>query len=132
MEASLEISESLLWELHFLMLAVLLGLCMRGGYDLLITFRRLVKHGNVWTNVEDLVYCVCGAFLTFSMFYNENEGAPRGFALAGVAIGLALYHFGPSRLVCWLLEHVLLLVTWPVRKIIKFLKKAARKMLKCP
>lgn len=127
MEASLEISEGLLWELHFLMLAVFLGLFIRSGYDFLIVFRRLVKHGSVWMGIEDFIYCVCGAFLTFSLFYNENEGAPRGFALAGVAMGLALYHFGPSRLVCWLLEHVVLLVTWPMRKIANFFKKGVKK-----
>lgn len=127
MEATLEISESLLWELHFLVLAMLLGLFLRGGYDLLIVFRRLVKHGSVWVGIEDFLYCVCGAFLTFSLFYNVNEGAPRGFALAGIAMGLALYHFGPSRLMCWLLEHLVLLMTWPVRKAVNFLKKRVKK-----
>lgn len=127
MEATLEISENLLWELQFLALAMLLGLVMRGGYDLLIVFRRLVRHGSVWTGIEDFLYCTAGAFLTLSLFYNVNNGAPRGFALAGVVIGLALYHFGPSRVVCFLLEHLLLFLTWPVRKITNFFKKRVKK-----
>lgn len=127
MEAPLEISESLLWEVQFLISAMLLGLFMRGGYDLLIVFRRLVKHGSIWTGVEDLLYCAAGAFLTFTLFYHVNEGVPRGFALAGIAVGLALYHFGISGLMCWLLEHLVLFFTWPLRRAVKILKKHVKK-----
>jgi hypothetical protein len=123
MEAPLEISETLIWELHFLALSLLLGLCMRAAYDVLIVFRRLVKHSLKWVGAEDFLCCVCGAFLVFSLFYSENEGAPRGFALLGVAAGMALYHFGPSRLVCWLLEHLLRLLLWPVFQMVNFLRK---------
>ncbi len=127
MEKTLEISENLLWELDFLMRAVFLGLFLRAGYDLLIVFRRLVKHGSFWTGFEDFAYCTAGALITFTLFYNVNQGAPRGFAMAGIVLGLALYHFGPSRLVCLVLEKVIRFVTWPVRKTAGLFKKRVKK-----
>ncbi len=127
MEAHLEISESLMWEVSFLAKTLALGLGIRCGYDLLIVFRRFVKHGSLWTGIEDSLYCAFGAVVTFALFYTENQGTPRGFALFGVITGMLVYHFGPSGPVCWILEKILRLITYPIKIFIIFLRKVVKK-----
>lgn len=127
METSFEMSEVLLWELRFLELSLVMGMFLRSLYDLLIVFRRLVHHGTIWTGVEDLLYCCFCGLSIFTLFYYENQGAPRGFAVVGIALGMAIYHFGPSRLVCRLLEWVLGVLAMPVKICQKFFKKCVKK-----
>ena len=130
MEAYLEISDSLLWEIEFFIKALALGLVIRGLYDFLIVWRRLVKHGTFWTGVEDVIYCTLGGIITFSMFYSQNQGAFRVYALMGIIIGMILYHFGPSRMVCCILEHLAALLSFPVKMMKKIKKKLSENVEK--
>lgn len=123
MEETLEISEKLLWELEFLWIAFLMGFFVRNWYDALIIFRRVVRHGYVWIGIEDFLYCAAVAVRTFMLFYDVNNGEPRGFAIISMAAGFTLYHFGPSWLVCFLCERIIHFLTLPIRRLVKFLKK---------
>ena len=58
------------------------------GWHLL---RRLVRHGSFAVAVEDLLYWLTYAFLLFRMFYLENDGIIRGFALLAVLLGMMGY-----------------------------------------
>ena len=127
MEETLEISEKILWELEFLWIAFLAGFFVRAGYDTLIIFRRFVRHGAVLVGVEDFIYCAVIAIGTFILFYDVNNGSPRGFALIAMAAGFFLYHFGLSRAVCFAVGKIILFLTWPTRKAVNFLKKFVRR-----
>ena len=127
MEETLEISEKLLWELGFLWIAFLMGFFVRAVFDVLIIFRRFVRHGAVWTGLEDFIYCVCAAIGDFILFYEVNYGAPRGFALVAMAAGFLLYHLGLSPIVCFAVGKIMLFLTWPVRKTANFLKKLVKR-----
>jgi hypothetical protein len=109
-----------------LVLSLMQGMVLRGAYDLLVVFRRLVRHRPFWIHAEDLICCAIGGLSAFRLFYLENAGTPRGFALVGIFAGMALYHWGPSRVVCYILEKILRILIWPIGQIKIFFKKVVK------
>lgn len=123
-------SEFLTWELQFLIKSLFMGLFLRSLYDIIIVLRRLISHGIIWTAAEDFLYWVGCALCIFTLFYYENDGAPRGFAAAAVVGGMVLYHLGPSRFVCLVLEWLIHMILMPIAVPVKFFVKICRKLLK--
>ena len=123
-------SEFLTWQLQFLVKSLFMGLFLRSLYDILIVLRRLSEHGTVRMAVEDFFYWTGCALCIFTLFYYENDGMPRGFAAAGIILGMLLYHFGPSGPVCFILEHVLRFLLKPFQIIWDFFAKLRKKLLK--
>ena len=87
----MSVSEAIGQEAGFLGISVLLGVGLFFLYDLLRIFRRLVPHGNIWIGGEDILYWLLCTGAVFVMLYQENDGMVRGFALAGVVLGMLLY-----------------------------------------
>lgn len=84
-------SARIVGELEFFARAFLWGIGITLVYDGLRLFRLLVRHGNVWVAVEDLLYWILYALLLFRMMYLENDGMIRGFAMLAVLLGMLLY-----------------------------------------
>lgn len=61
-------------------------------YDLFRGFRRAIPHGIVWISLEDLLYWSWAGFATFLVIFQKNDGTLRGFFLAGMGMGMILYH----------------------------------------
>lgn len=123
METSVEMTSVLAWELQFFECAALTGLILRGCYDFLRAFRRLIKHNYAVVGIEDGLYCLAGAWLTFNMFLYENDGAVRLFALIGMAVGAMVYHFGPSEIVTKSLCRLIKIIFCPMTFLVKIFKK---------
>lgn len=84
-------------ELFLLGSSVGTGIVLMAVYDGLRIFRWLVRHGPVWTGLEDAVYWLCASFATFKLLFGQNDGVLRSYAVAGVLGGMMLYDRTGSR-----------------------------------
>lgn len=128
--------------------AVLIGGFAGFAYDIFRVLRIIVKHGNILTHIEDIIYwlLVSGVTLYFSL--NKNYGEIRAFSILGVLLGMLLYFLTLSRLVMKisvavvnLLQKIftfaIKIITFPFRMLYKiffkpimFIKKLLRKLIK--
>lgn len=76
---------------HLLAAGLLTGAGLMALYDVLRVFRLLVRHGWLWTGIEDLLYWVISGFLTFLLLYRENDGAIRFYVVAAVFLAMVVY-----------------------------------------
>lgn len=58
---------------------------------------------------------ICCYFI-FGLLYENNDGVLRGFAISGVIIGMAIWHFGPSPI-------IINLFTVAIKKLKNFVRK---------
>lgn len=79
-------------ELHFFAFCILWGGLVLLTYDILRVIRRLIKHGNLFLAVEDLIFWIIAGVFIFIMIYRQNNGIIRGFAVMGMTAGMLLYN----------------------------------------
>lgn len=71
--------------------------CILGGvlfsllYDLFRLFRKLIKHGRIWIDLEDILYWSICFVCSFCFLYYVNYGVIRFFCVLGAAIGMTIY-----------------------------------------
>jgi spore cortex biosynthesis protein YabQ len=128
-------SEVIKSELLFFGISLSTGILILFGYDLLRAFRRVFLHSNFWLAVEDFLYWSIAGIVSFGVIFVKNSGALRGFSLAAILLGMALYHKSVSRYILKGVSWVLQLVTGAVRWILHillfpffFLSKKMRKI----
>ncbi len=123
----IDVSQSILGEADFFLVSVCSGCLMVLVYDVLRVFRRLVRHGVIWTAVEDIIYWIACAVMIFAMLYQRNDGLIRGFAIGGIIIGMLIYNHFISpwaiRGIVWVLKKLIRIVSFPFRFIGKQVKK---------
>ncbi len=78
-------------------------------------------HSNFWLAVEDFLYWSIAGIVSFGVIFVKNSGALRGFSLAAILLGMALYHKSVSRYILKGVSWVLQLVTGAVRWILHIL-----------
>ncbi len=110
-------SEVILWEIRFFIQSLLLGGILRAAYDLLLIIRIIKEAGNIRIALEDFFYWMICCYFVFGLLYENNNGILRGFALCGIVIGMAVWHFGPSSIIINI-----------VAKIIEWIKNLVRKL----
>ena len=93
----------------FLLSSILLGVGITFLYDCLRICRRVVAHGTLWISLEDLIYWIFVSFCIFNLFYYQNDGAFRWFAILGAALGMLLFRRTVSP---FLVKYVSLLLLW--------------------
>lgn len=98
-------SVHIVYEVRLLLYSFLTGAGLMMTYDLLRIFRIFVPHSYIFTGIEDMVYWVYAALVTFSLLYEQNDGSLRGYAIAGVFIGMVLYDKIISKHFLKLLKH---------------------------
>ncbi len=130
----MSVSESILTEADFFAISILSGCFMVFVYDALRVFRRLIRHGVVWVAIEDILYWVSCALLIFAMLYQKNDGLIRGFAIAGIVVGMLVYnHFISPRVVkgiVFLVQWLIKIFTFPIRFLVGKLKKPVGRLHK--
>lgn len=93
----------------------LLGIVLMASYDCLRLFRLLVPHGNFWMGIEDFVYWIYSAIMTFSLLFHENNGILRWYIIACVFLGMFLYDKIVSQSVFGLLKKAGRWITIKIR-----------------
>jgi len=83
-------------ELVFFFSSIVTGIILVWSYDLFRIFRKVVKHHTIAVSVEDLLYWFVVSFIIFGMIFEKNKGAIRGYAFAGILIGVWMQCFAES------------------------------------
>lgn len=124
-------SEVILWEIRFFIQALLLGGVLRALYDLLLIIRKIKRAGNMRVALEDFFYWMICCYFVFGLLYENNNGVLRGFALCGVIIGMAVWHFGPSRILIDIAAKIIAYIKSSIKKLkIWILRKKTVKLLR--
>lgn len=84
-------SGTIIREWNFWTASIITGACMAFAYDLLRLFRRIVRHGRIAVDLEDILYWTACFLASFSLLYYGNNGVIRFAAVFGAAAGMALY-----------------------------------------
>lgn len=73
--------------------AVLSGLVMFSGYQILCLFRKLIRHSALVVNIEDFLYWLGSSVYLFRQIYHTTYGSVRWFFALGVVLGGFLAYF---------------------------------------
>nr|WP_314460922.1 spore cortex biosynthesis protein YabQ [uncultured Clostridium sp.] len=84
-------SVHIVYEVKLLLYSFFTGAGLMMTYDLLRIFRIFIPHSYVFTGIEDMIYWVYAALVTFSLLYEQNDGGLRGYVIAGIFLGMYLY-----------------------------------------
>ena len=84
-------SISIRYEAQLFVMSVVTGAGLMAVYDCLRIFRFLCPHGALAVGVEDILYGLYCAVMTFMLMYEQNDGNLRGFCIGGVTLGMAVY-----------------------------------------
>jgi spore cortex biosynthesis protein YabQ len=115
------------------LLTVGIGLCSGLFYDLFRILRLYIKHNDIITHIEDLLFWLLVAAVTFYIFLNKHYGEIRGFCFLGAGLGMVLWFTAASRFflrgacavvnfVLKLLHRVFMLIAMPVKALARLLK----------
>lgn len=114
------ISNAIVWEICALAVSFFGGVRLAWIYDNIRAFRRVIRHRTIiFITAEDVMFGIYAGVSMFVMLFSMSDGVARGFLLAGVAVGAALYFAFLSRIY----------IKYCV-KIVEFLMKPLRFMLK--
>ncbi|MGN0356060.1 MAG: spore cortex biosynthesis protein YabQ [Muricoprocola sp.] len=105
-------SETIRQEMLFFTSSIYTGILLALSYDMLRVLRKIIRHGKLAVNLEDMFYWMAAAFVICKMTYEKNHGEFRGYAFLGILLGVGS--------IC--------LTEWIFRKIwIKLLKKRRKR-----
>ena len=86
------IGPELLRELSDAGKAMLSGAMITLVYDLLRIFRRIVRHGRLWMDLEDALFWGWTSLWIFGVLYRINDGAFRIYTIVMMFLGMLGYH----------------------------------------
>ncbi len=111
-----------------------IGLIMGVFFDLVRIFSKIIKHPNFFVQIEDTLYWVGCALISFYLLYIRNYAAIRPFVFVGMILGGILY-FATFSIVFMkmatavidyikkIIAEVIKLLLIPIRIIIKGIKR---------
>ena len=94
----------------------LLGIVLMVSYDLLRLFRLLIPHKPLFIDLEDFIYWVYCAVMTFLLLFYENSGVLRGYVIIGVFVGMILYDRIVSQPVFSILKNIKIWFTIKIKR----------------
>lgn len=80
------------------LLTIGLGVVSGFLYDVFRIIRKVFKHPNFLTYIEDILYWILVTFLIFYIMLDKNYGEIRAFSIGGVLLGTILYFLTISKL----------------------------------
>lgn len=123
-------STNIMQEIYFLMHAIVMGILITFVYDWIRIIRRVVNHNLFFISMEDLFFWIGCSIGVFLMFYRENNGTLRWFAIIGAAIGMSLYKVTLSYFFVTYMSLVLKKVINIITKLILIILKPLALLLK--
>lgn len=93
-----------MWEIDLkqqlisLLCAVLLGIVLSMYSDIFRIIRKVKKHSKVSVFIEDLLFFMVSAFVTFMLLMARCNGEVRGYMILGEALGFLLFRLTVSRI----------------------------------
>lgn len=102
-------------------------------FDLVRITRKIVKHPNLFVQIEDMLYWIVCGLLGFYMLYVENYAAIRPFVFLGMLLG-GIFYFATFSIVFMkiativieyirkLIKKLIALILIPLKGLINFIK----------
>lgn len=90
-------SSSIRYEAWLFFMSISTGVGLTMVYDCVRIFRLICPHKMWVVGMEDLIYGIYCAVMTFALLYEQNDGNLRGFCIGGVIFGMAAYENLVSR-----------------------------------
>jgi len=90
-------SENIRYEVHLAALSLGTGVGLMIVYDFLRILRMVIPHNGFWTGIEDVGYGIYGAFMTFGLLYEQNDGSLRAYVIIGTFLGMTVYQYLVSK-----------------------------------
>jgi len=115
--------------------AVTIGFFIGALYDIFRILRKVFKHPDFLTQIEDFVFWIVVTGVMFYLMLNRNYGEIRGFTILGTMLGALLYFATISTIVLNMsvkIINFLLKILSTVTKIILFPLKVVMNILKIP
>jgi len=84
---------------RFFLWTMILGAASGAAFDIFRITRRIIKHPDFLTQIEDLIYWLFISVLIFYFILYHNSGEVRIYAIIGVFAGMCLYFVTLSRLI---------------------------------
>lgn len=120
-------SGEIIKEWHFWIASIITGVCMAFSYDLIRLFRRLVRHGRIAVDLEDILYWTICFLFSFTLLYYGNNGVIRFAAVLGAAVGMSIYAVTLGRFFVkvsyWLIDKTVGNFLRMIAKLIKMIHK---------
>lgn len=113
--------EMIYWELEYVLSCILWGLFLMLIYDVLRIERRVWKRGSIWVSIEDMFYWSFAAIGTFHLFYQQDNGVIRWFAIAATFFMMLFINRFISS---WTVPFISRILCIPIRFFEKIRKKA--------
>lgn len=118
--------------LTMIILGAGLGFC----YDLLRIFRMIIRHRGIFLQLEDFLFWLGAAGLSFSVMLKNYSGEIRPFVLLGIALGMIGYFCAASPLVLntagrliGVTKGILKIAFAPIVKFLRFMTKPAKNLI---
>lgn len=124
-------------ELKLFGISVLWGIGFDAAYNFLRILRQYVKHGTIWTGIEDFIFCIGVGIVLFKDIFDSNDGVIRWYILFGTALGMWIHFKTMGMLVMFLsqktsgaVKHVSGLVLMKLKNIFRFISSGILKKRK--
>lgn len=123
-------SGEILLEMQVLLDAIVCGVILSVGYDVLRIFRRVLKH-KIWcVGMEDMTYWIACGVIVFAMILRENSGIIRWYHFAGLGIGAYIYHMTFGRILVKYISLVLNGIINVIKRICEKMKSIVKRIEK--
>lgn len=79
-------------------LTVCVGFFIGFVYDLFRILRKTLKHVNIFTQLEDLIFWIFVSLVMYYILLSKNYGEVRAFSIIGAFIGMIIYFMTLSQI----------------------------------
>lgn len=112
-------------EWHFWLASIITGVFMAFAYDVLRLIRRIVRHGRIAVDLEDILYWTACFGLSFTLLYYGNNGVIRFAAVFGAAVGMLIYAMTMGR---FFVKTSFMLIDKTIGNLLRFIRKIMQKI----
>ncbi len=117
--------------------AVVVGIFLSFYFDFFRTLRRSFKHNKITVFIEDIIFFLVAAFVTFLLLMARCNGEVRTYVIISIILGFIIYRITLSRLLLpvavFLLKFFIKILNKTgsiITKSVLFIIKNAKKLLK--
>ncbi|HIX14232.1 MAG TPA: spore cortex biosynthesis protein YabQ [Candidatus Hungatella pullicola] len=90
-------SSNILFEIRIFAYSFSMGAGLMMAYDFFRILRIFIPHHSLWIGLEDFVYWLYAAVMTFLLLYQQNDGRLRACLIGAVFLGMVCYNYLISR-----------------------------------
>jgi membrane protein implicated in regulation of membrane protease activity len=113
-------------------MAMCAGMMLSAVYDVLRIFRNIIRHKNIFINIEDFIFWNFVGIFIYILIFIVNNGILRWFIIASAIVGAFIFHHGIGKYVVKFVSVILnyiinILLKKPFKKVTITLNKAVSK-----